>query len=192
MNGSKTRTTRGFFMPALQLTLAALVTAALLLGLVAPVGADPGNDNRAPDLGICQDLKVPDGNKVAFHVYAQGVQIYRWDGSAWVFVAPEATLFANAGFDGVVGIHYGGPTWESVNGGLVVGRNPKPCTPDPTAIAWLLIEAAPDGPGIFHRVSYIQRVNTVGGRAPSVGGSTIGELARVPYTTEYYFYRSHP
>jgi hypothetical protein len=55
-------------------------------------------------------LRVPAGNKVASHVYAAGVQIYRWDGSSWVFLAPEATLFADYGFHGVVGIHYAGPT----------------------------------------------------------------------------------
>jgi hypothetical protein len=31
------------------------------------------------------------GNELAFHLYARGVQIYRWSGSAWEFVAPSAT-----------------------------------------------------------------------------------------------------
>jgi len=39
-------------------------------------------------------------------------------------------------------------------------------------------------------VAYIQRVNTVGGNAPSYAGSTVGEEARVPYTTRYLFYRA--
>ena len=66
----------------------------------------------------------------------------------------------------------------------------KRCTPDPTAIAWLLLEAAlSEGPGIFHKVTFIQRVNTVGGTAPSEPGAFVGEVARVPYTTEYFFYR---
>jgi hypothetical protein len=47
-----------------------------------------------------------------------------------------------------------------------------------------------DGPGFFHRVTYIQRVNTVGGIAPSTAGRDVGEEARVPYTSEYLFYRS--
>src|SRR5262249_44094426 len=79
-----------------------------------------GNDHRAPDLGALQNLQVPAGNKVAFHAYAEGVQIYRWDGASWTFVAPEAVLFAHAG-GGVVGTHYAGPTWESASGGTVVG-----------------------------------------------------------------------
>lgn len=47
-----------------------------------------------------------------------------------------------------------------------------------------------EGPGIFHRVTFIQRVNTVGGNAPADPGNVPGEVARVPYTTEYYFYRA--
>jgi hypothetical protein len=165
-----------------------------MLALVASAGADPGNDNRAPDLGECQDLHVPAGNKVAFHTYAAGVQIYRWNGASWSFVAPEALLFADAGGNGLVGIHYGGPTWESVSGSKVVGDGPnaKRCTPDPDAIPWLLLEVvSSEGPGIFHRVTYIQRVNTVGGLAPTDPGDFVGEEARVPYTTEYFFYREH-
>src|SRR5262245_29001958 len=86
MNSS--RTTQASRVRPLDLTRAAL--ALLLPALVAPVRADPGEDNRAPDLGACQNLRVPAGNKVAFHVYAAGVQIYRWNGTGWVFVAPEA------------------------------------------------------------------------------------------------------
>jgi len=167
------------------------VLALLLLTLVAPAGADPGNDYRAPDLGDCQDLQVEAGNEVAFHVYAEGVQIYRWNGMSWTFVAPEAVLFADAGEDGVVGIHYAGPTWESVSGSKVVGMVLKRCTPDPDAIQWLLLGAVSnEGPGIFQQVTFIQRVNTVGGKAPTYLGELPGEVARVPYTAEYFFYRA--
>jgi len=34
-------------------------------------------------------------------------------------------------------------------------------------------------------------VNTVGGKAPTAPGDFPGELARVPYTAEYFFYRAH-
>jgi Protein of unknown function (DUF3455) len=46
-----------------------------------------------------------------------------------------------------------------------------------------------DGPGIFDGVTYIQRVNTVGGIAPADPGDFLGEEARVPYTADYFFYR---
>ena len=164
----------------------------LLLTLAAPAAADPGNDNRAPDLGGCQNLQVPATNKVAFHVYAEGVQLYRWDGTSWIFVAPEAVLFADAEFEGAVGIHYAGPTWESLSGSRVVGSVLERCTADPEAIPWLLLGTVfSEGPGIFHRVTFIQRVNTVGGNAPTDPGNFSGEVVRVPYTTEYFFYRAH-
>jgi hypothetical protein len=170
--------------------LAAL--ALLLLALVAPTGAEPGDDGRAPDLGDCQDLQVEAGNKVAFQAYAEGVQIYRWNGMRWVFQRPEAWLFAGDAEDDPVGIHYGGPTWESASGSYVVGRVRERCTPDPDAIPWLLLEAVDsDGPGIFDGVTFIQRVNTVGGLAPAYPGAFPGEEVRVPYTADYYFYRAH-
>jgi hypothetical protein len=39
-------------------------------------------------------------------------------------------------------------------------------------------------------VTFIQRVNTIGGTAPAEAGAFVGDEARVPYTTEYYFYRA--
>ena len=164
----------------------------------APTGAnrrlalpDSGTESRAVDLGVCSDLRAPAGSKLAFHVYAAGVQIYHWNGTGWTFDGPSATLSADAAGKSTVGIHYAGPTWESNSGGKVVGSISKRCQPDPNAIAWLLLTAVSDGPGIFHRVTHIQRVNTVGGNAPSDRGNVVGEEARVPYTTEYLFYRAH-
>jgi hypothetical protein len=171
-------------------TIAILTVLLLTVGVSA--GADRGNDNRDPDLGSCQKLQAPPGDKVAYHVYAEGVQIYRWDGTSWVFLVPEAELFADAGYNGTVGIHYAGPTWESVSGSNVVGMVIDRCTPQPDAIPWLLLAAVTsEGPGIFHRVTSIQRVNTVGGIAPADPGNFSGEVVRVPYTAEYFFYRAH-
>jgi hypothetical protein len=149
-------------------------------------------DNRAPDLSAFPDLQVPAGNKVSFHAFGEGVQIYRWDGTSWVFVAPEAKLFADAGHHAQIGIHFAGPTWESNSGSKVVGTAPiAKATPDPDSIPWLKLGAAStEGPGIFDRVTFIQRVNTVGGKAPTTPGSFVGEVARVPYTADYFFYRA--
>ncbi len=170
----------------------AAALALLLLALVAPVGAEPGDDNRAPDLGDCQKLQVPEGNKVAFHAYAEGVQIYRWNGTSWDFVAPEAVLYAGDEDDDPVAIHYAGPTWESDSGSKVVGAVLERCTPDPDAIPWLKLEAvSSEGPGIFDGVTFIQRLYTVGGKAPADPGDFPGEEVRVPYTADYYFYRAH-
>lgn len=155
--------------------------------------ADEGQ--REPDLPLplCQSIQAPEGNKVSFHTFAVGVQVYKWNGSAWAFVEPVANLYADAGFRGQVGTHYAGPTWESNSGSRVVARRVMHtgCTPDATAIPWLLLEqVSADGPGIFNRVTFIQRVNTTGGVAPAAPGTTVGQEARVPYTAEYYFYRA--
>jgi hypothetical protein len=162
--------------------------ALLLLTAAAPLGAAPGNDNRAPVLeGDCAKLQVEEGNKVAFQASAIGVQIYRWNGTKWDFVAPDAILYHG---DGVVATHFAGPTWESDSGSTVVGAVLKSCTPDPTAIPWLLLGAAEtEGPGIFDGVTFIQRINTVGGLAPAEPGEFVGEEVEVPYTADYVFYR---
>ncbi len=141
----------------------------------------------------CVSIEAPAGTKLAFHAYARGMQIYRWNRNTWDFVAPVATLFAEANYFGEVGNHYVGPTWESKSGSKVVGKRVTGtgCTPDPSAIAWLLLEkVTTSGAGIFSSVTYIQRVNTTGGVAPVDAGLTVGEMKEVPYTAEYYFYRA--
>lgn len=181
----------GWRLPSSGVSLIAVALAYIALASI-PI-ARASEDNRVPDLPspLCDRLHVQPGNKVAFHVYALGVQIYRWDGTSWVFVAPEATLFADAGYHGDVGIHYAGPTWQSNSGSKVIASRLEGCTPDPSAIPWLLLQTVSSkGPGIFHRVTYIQRVNTTGGLAPTDPGPFTGAEAQVPYTAEYYFYRA--
>jgi hypothetical protein len=167
--------------------------AALLIALVATAWAEPGNDNRAPELeGECAKIRVEEGHKVIAHAYAEGVQIYRWNGTSWSFVGPEAVLYVDDGLEGEIGIHYGGPTWESVSGSKVVATVEERCFPDPDSIPWLRLKASSaEGPGIFEGVTYIQRVNTEGGLAPADAGEFVGEVVRVPYAAEYYFYREH-
>ena len=46
------------------------------------------------------------------------------------------------------------------------------------------------GPGVFDGVTFIQRVNTVGGLPPAEDGAFVGEEARVPYAADDYFYRA--
>ena len=120
-----------------------------------------------------------------------GVQIYTWNGTSWGASVPEAVLLDDDG--NIVAIHYAGPTWESNSGSKVVGVVVPPrVTVDPDAIPWLLLAAVPagtEGPGIFANTTYIQRVNTSGGKAPAAAGDFVGQVARVPYTAEYFFYR---
>jgi len=133
-------------------------------------------------------IAVPAGNKVHFHGFGVGVQIYTWNGTSWGTAVPEAILFhAN----GVITIHFAGPTWQSNSGSTVVGAlPPKAVTVDTNAIPWLRLDAKnPEGPGIFANTTFIQRVNTTGGKAPSANGTFVGQVARVPYTADYFFYR---
>lgn len=170
----------------------------LLLCLASGNAANAYNDNRAPD--VPDSLQVPEGNRVSFHAYAIGVQIYTATPSAtdatklvWTFTGPEAVLFDADG--AVVGTHYayagpGRPGWESESGSLVVAqRTVPPVTMDLDAIPWLRLDAVQaEGPGIFDQTTFIQRVNTTGGLPPLNPPTQLGEEARVSYTAEYYFF----
>ena len=157
------------------------------IALVAVSAASArATDNRAPE--VPTTIAVPEGNKVHFHGFGVGVQIYTWNGSSWGSAVPEAVLF-NA--EGIVAIHFAGPTWESNSGSRVVGALPPlSVTVDTNAIPWLRLTALnPEGPGIFANTTFIQRVNTTGGKAPSTDGTFVGQVTRVPYTADYFFYR---
>jgi hypothetical protein len=165
----------------------AAVMAFLSVGVPARLHAE---DNRAPE--VPADIQVEAGHKVHFHAYAEGVQIYTWNGSSWGTSVPEATLYDNE--RNVVGVHYGtpnGPAWESVSGSKVIATVAAPrVTVDTNAIPWLLLRATyTQGPGVFASTAFIQRVNTTGGKAPQEAGTTVGQVAPVPYTADYYFFR---
>jgi hypothetical protein len=170
---------------ALSANKATAAAMALLFSAGLPALADPGNDNRAPEVPV--EIAVPVGNKVHFHGFGVGVQIYTWNGTTWGGPVPEATLFHA---DAVVAIHFAGPSWESNSGSIVVGLPEKAVTVDTNAIPWVRLSAkSAEGPGIFADTTFIQRVNTTGGKAPSVNGAFVGQVARVPYTADYFFYR---
>ena len=169
--------------------LIALVT----LGMQSAQAFDNSNGPELP--AQCGSIAAPEGNKLAFHAYAKGVQIYKWNliTQNWDLVGPQAGLFAEEGYHGEIGSHYVGPTWESKSGSKVEARRVPGtgCTPDPTAIAWLLLgKHRTDGAGIFSKVTYVQRVNTTGGLPPATPGLVDGEIRESPYTAEYYFYRA--
>src|SRR5258705_923879 len=140
-------------------------------------------------------LAVPEGNKLAFHLDALGVQIYGCQltatGPAWVFQAPEARLLNRGGH--VVGTHYVGPTWESKDGSKVVGAKVAGVVVDATAIPWLLLSpASHEGNGRMDDITFIQRLDTAGGLAPTTGcdADHVGAVARVDYAATYFFYEA--
>ena len=144
-------------------------------------------------------LSPPAGQSVFLEALASGVQIYECAPKAdqsstfeWAFRAPEASLVDRAGRS--LGKHYAGPTWESIDGSTVVGevkaRDPGP---SPSAIPWLLLAGkSATGAGVLSQTKSILRVQTVGGVAPSqpCTSANARQVARVPYTATYYFYRS--
>src|SRR5215217_6522628 len=99
----------------LLLAACAAETPAATEQLAAPSAAARAIGNAGPELGSCDRLRAPEGSSFAYHVYAKGVQIYRWDGQSWLPVGPAAELFANAGGKGLVGTHFAGPRWQSVS-----------------------------------------------------------------------------
>ena len=111
-----------------------------------------------------------------------------------VFKAPEAELFD--GSDKQIGKHYAGPTWEANDGSKVMGAfEALYNSPDTNSIPWLLLKAKSNsGSGVFSHVESIQRVETVGGKAPAegCGKDQVGKTIRVPYKAIYYFYGAIP
>jgi hypothetical protein len=142
---------------------------------------------------------VPDGNKPYLVGHAMGVQIYSCNatsaGYAWSFVAPRADLFDDNGK--LIVTHFAGPTWQAKDGSSAVGRKVAGVTVDSTAIPWLLLSAAstaagPDGDRLA-ATTFIQRINTTGGLAPAAAdcnADAAGTRAEVPYTADYYFWKS--
>ena len=155
----------------------------------ATAGAD--NLPAVPD-----SLKVPTSQVLSVEARAIGVQIYdcnqRKDDPAqfeYILRAPEADLFDAAG--GRIGKHYAGPSWEANDGSKVVGEaTARDAGPDSNAIPWLLLAAkSASTSGLLARTVNVQRVNTVGGKAPATGCSVAqaGKELRVPYTATYLF-----
>lgn len=160
--------------------------------LVACAGA-PG----ATPIVIPDNLNVAPPQTLALEVQASGVQIYqcavaKTDASQfeWRFVAPQADLFDRDGKK--IGHHYAGPTWESTDGSKVVGAvQAQNAGPDPGAIPWLLLSAkSTSGSGVFGLTQSIQRLQTVGGKAPAdvCDQAQLGKETRVAYKAVYRFY----
>ena len=75
------------------------------------------------------------------------------------------------------------------DGSEVVARVVASQVVDPRAIPSLLLEAVATKPGLIGRTTYLQRINTRGGLAPS-GACAAGARAEVPYTADYRFFRA--
>ena len=108
----------------------------------------------------------------------------------WAFVAPVAKLM-DAG-NKEVGKYYGGPTWESMDGSKVMGKQVAVAPASPGNIPLQLVKAEPAmGSGSMTGVTYIQRLNTRGGVAPAeaCNASMTGMKKQVAYQADYVFYK---
>jgi Protein of unknown function (DUF3455) len=167
---------------------------------------------------VPSNLAVPAGHSVFFHGRAVGTQNYmclpQGSGVAWTLLGPQATLFQTfLGNPYQVATHFLSdnpdetdtlrPTWQhsfdtSRVWGKVRAMSSDPAFVEAGAIPWLLLEKVgtepgPAGGSLLTRTTFIHRVNTSGGVAPSTGCSepgNTGDLALVPYVTDYFFYRA--
>jgi hypothetical protein len=172
-------------------------SAAIAAGLVLLAPALAATLPDVPD-----KLKAPADQTLALDLQASGVQIYvcsaRKDDATkleWTLKAPDAELADAAGKKVIK--HYGGPTWEAMDGSKVVGElKARDDGPDPNAIPWLLLSAKTvSGTGMLSRTASIQRLSTVGGKAPADGCSQAAQAGteiRVPYRARYVFYTAKP
>jgi len=160
-------------------------------------------------------IQVPAGNKAFLEGHAAGTQDYiclpSGSGFAWTFFAPQATLFNDTQKQIIT--HFLSPnpfeggtpraTWQhSGDTSAVWGLTIAPPLTDPLfvapgAIPWLLLQAVgtqygPTWGDKLTATTYIQRLNTSGGIAPSTGcaaSTDVGKKVLVPYTADYFFYK---
>jgi hypothetical protein len=182
-------------MRSVRLSFHVVAAAAAFLSSYAAAGEAAQASRCAGELP--PQLAVPGGNQLAFGLEAEGVQVYACAASgagfAWALKSPDAQLFEPSG--SAAGKHYAGPTWESLDGSTVVGAKLEAVSRDPSAIPWLLLRATTHaGTGRMGAVTFVQRIRTSGGNAPSAGcdAEHAGSLARVPYRALYCFYRGEP
>ncbi|HEY8040808.1 MAG TPA: DUF3455 domain-containing protein [Polyangiaceae bacterium] len=178
------------------------------------VATDTGTDTGLTDAGdggcpaswllaptVDPTIAVPsDGGMVLVHSAAAGWQNYACtaaaDGGAsgWTFVGPTADLSDCHGT--LVAHHFatdGGaafPEWQALDGTYVVGHKVAAFTPDggASSVPWLLLQGVGHGgTGPLGQVTYVQRVDTDGGVAPSATCDA-GATAQVPYAADYYFF----
>ena len=164
------------------------------------------------------NIQVPVGNTAFFVGHATGTQNYVClpSGTSFKYTlfTPQATLFNDAGNEVIT--HYFSPnpdehgtiraTWQhSRDTSTVWGAVPPTDSSTdanfvkPGAIAWLRVtvvgaEEGPNGGDTLEKTTFIQRLNTSGGLAPSTGcGSLadVGHTAFAPYTADYFFYTDH-
>ena len=148
-------------------------------------------------MDVPEPVRPPADQKMAMKTVGVGEITYECRAKAgatgafeWAFVAPVAKLM-DAG-NKEVGKYYGGPTWESMDGSKVMGKQVAIAPAAPGNIPLQLVKAEPAmGTGAMTGVTYIQRLNTKGGVAPSEActAATTGMKKQVAYQADYVFFK---
>lgn len=169
-------------------TAVATVAAGTLLGTTAGHAAGSGPALTAVKAPAA--LAVPDGNKLTGVFPARGVQTYTCTDGAWKLLEPAATLTDKRDHaHRTVALHSRGPVWVSTVDGSAVNAAALVSSPKAGTIPELLLKStATRGAGVFADVSYIQRLNTTGGVAPTTACAGTDQVS-VPYTATYAFYK---
>ena len=162
------------------------------------------SETLAIPAAIALPANLPGGNTRAATFYAIGVQKYRAravPGSSpqeydWVLVAPRADLYNESNYK--VGTHGAGPYWKLMNGDSIRAEAYSPArtapSNDASSVDWLLLKplTGSTSTGIFAEVSYIQRIDTYGGKPPSMRPLNALDTIDSPYTAIYRFTRKNP
>ena len=92
-----------------------------------------------------------------------------------------------------VGRYYAGPTWESADGSKVTGTQLTVAPGAAGAIPLQLVQVTTaTGDGAMAGVTYVQRLKTVGGVAPTTpacASGNVGAKTTVPYSADYVFFK---
>ncbi len=156
----------------------------------APVAYDGGYgvDPRVPD-----ELGPPAGHVLHAVLKARGVQVYQCRSGSWVALEPAASLTGVTvrPVKRVTALHTRGPSWQSDQDGSLLEGDPEGVvrvpSEHPNSIPQLRIRAKTTrGTGTFGAVTWIQRIDTVGGMAPA--GTCSDGTAAVPYRAVYRFF----
>ncbi|WP_433790404.1 DUF3455 domain-containing protein [Actinoplanes sp. CA-252034] len=158
----------------------------------APAPAAPsdgyGVDPRVPD-----ELAPPPGHVLHAVLKARGVQVYECRSGAWALLEPAASLTGVTvrPVKRVSVLHFRGPSWQSDQDGSLLEGDPqgvvRVASEHPGSIQQLRIRAKTTrGTGTFAKVTWIQRIDTVGGLAPA--GPCTGGTVSAPYRAVYRFF----
>ncbi|MFF7886393.1 DUF3455 domain-containing protein [Streptomyces sp. NPDC007896] len=169
-------------------TAVAAVTAGTLFS--ATVGQAATSQPARTGVDAPAALKVPDGNRLTGVFSAAGVQTYTCTDGAWKLLEPAATLWArNDRSHRPVALHSRGPVWVSTVDGSAVNATAIANSPRTGTIPELLLQStATRGTGVFAGVSYVQRLDTHGGVAPTTACTGTDQIS-VRYSATYAFYK---